>query len=387
MASLFDEELERQRQQLQSVGVTPEMTDMAAATPEPVTQDNLLQMPMSPMERMMEEDGKAKTIGKMLLGGFTGTMPFMFPGMAGEKKRYEHELAAYYDQQDQLRTQNQASAYQDMLYDDDPDNDIKALQMGAIMQPDVYGPVLRDRMQQQFNPDPESFTEGEYQLNPETGRWEWRMQGNRGTINTVEMQEGFMPESRMWSPDARESAIGAADTAIRDSEQRLVGINDLNNAMEEIGPERWTAGIKGQLGEEWKKLSGAEDAISQAKMQFNRIKNTIAVQNLPPGVASDKDIDLVMQGFPTDASNFETVQQYVKQMQALEQRIQAYKKHESKWITEKGTRAGMEAAWTKKQEGFAQDPKSPFYDGDKAAADKATSDEFDKLYYGPEGAK
>ena len=47
------------------MGVTPEMTQIAAATPEPVTQENLLQMPMSPMERMMEEDGKAKTIGKM----------------------------------------------------------------------------------------------------------------------------------------------------------------------------------------------------------------------------------------------------------------------------------------------------------------------------------
>ena len=140
MVSIFDEELEKQRQQLQSVGVTPEMTQIAAATPEPVTQENLLQMPMSPMERMMEEDGKAKTIGKMLLGGFTGTMPFMFPGMAGEKQRYEHELEAYYDQQNQMRTQNQAAAYEDMLYDDDPNNDIKALQMGAIMQLTSTGP-------------------------------------------------------------------------------------------------------------------------------------------------------------------------------------------------------------------------------------------------------
>ena len=56
----------------------------------------------------MEEDGKAKTIGKMSTAErcFTGTMPFMFPGMAGEKQRYEHEREAYYDQQNQMRTQN-----------------------------------------------------------------------------------------------------------------------------------------------------------------------------------------------------------------------------------------------------------------------------------------
>ena len=166
MVSIFDEELEKQRQQLQSVGVTPEMTQIAAATPEPVTQENLLQMPMSPMERMMEEDGKAKTIGKMLLGGFTGTMPFMFPGMAGEKQRYEHELEAYYDQQNQMRTQNQAAAYEDMLYDDDPNNDIKALQMGAIMQPDIYGPVLRDRMRQAVQPRPRDLHRGRVPAQP-----------------------------------------------------------------------------------------------------------------------------------------------------------------------------------------------------------------------------
>ena len=74
--------------------------------------------------------------------------------------------------------------------------------------------------------------------------------------------------------------------------------------------------------------------------------------------------------------------QYVQEMQRLEQRIQSYKKHESQWITEKGTRAGMEAAWTKKQEGFAQDPESPFYDQVKADEDATRAQTFKEMYEG-----
>lgn len=384
MVSIFDEELERQRQQLEAVGVTPQMTQIAAATPDMISEDNLLQAPKTPMEEMMERDGKGKTIGKMLLGGFTGLTPLLFPGMASAKERYKQDYEAYTDQQKQLRMQEQAKVYQGMLYDDDPSNDIKALQMGAIMQPEIYGPVLRDNMQNQFNPDPETFTEGEYQLNPQTGRWEYRMQGNRGTINTVEMDEGFMPETRMWSADAREAAIGEVDNQVLESDQRLADVSSLGRTMDEIGEENWTAGLQGRLGEEWKQLSGAEDALSMARRQYTRIRNTKAVQNLPPGVASDKDIDLVMSGFPTEFTNFAELRQYVRDMEKVEQKISAYRNFESKWITDKGTRAGLLSAWKKEQAGLAKSPQSPFYDDDAVSKEQKISSDFDAMW--PEAA-
>jgi hypothetical protein len=107
--SLLEEQLEEIKRRTAAVGVTPEMAQVAAAQPEPVSQDSLLPVPMSPIEKMMERDGKLKTMGKMLLGGFTGMTPFLMPELIGGKARYQQELKDYSEQQKMLRAQEALS--------------------------------------------------------------------------------------------------------------------------------------------------------------------------------------------------------------------------------------------------------------------------------------
>ena len=78
--------------------MTPEMAQVAAAQPAP--QQSLLPVPMSPIEKMMERDGKGKTMAKMLIGGFTGLTPFLMPELIGGRARYEQELKDYAARQD-----------------------------------------------------------------------------------------------------------------------------------------------------------------------------------------------------------------------------------------------------------------------------------------------
>ena len=51
------------------------------------------------------------------------------------------------------------------------------------------------------------------------------------------------------------------------------------------------------------------------RTQYRRIRNSLAVQNLPPGVASDKDIAMVLEGFPSDFSNYEEMRKYISAME------------------------------------------------------------------------
>ena len=97
MAGLFDEELERQRKQLEGVGVTPDMVEMAGLLP--VAQE----APKHWTETAREREGNGKFFGKMLLGGLTGTTPFLFPEMFGAKERYKAELETYNDAQERMR--------------------------------------------------------------------------------------------------------------------------------------------------------------------------------------------------------------------------------------------------------------------------------------------
>ena len=71
----------------------------AVAEPAPATDpESLLPVPQHWTEKAIERDGKGKFFGKMLLGGFTGMTPLLFPEMIGSKARYAAELEAYQDQ-------------------------------------------------------------------------------------------------------------------------------------------------------------------------------------------------------------------------------------------------------------------------------------------------
>lgn len=97
MASLFDDELERQRKQLEGVGVNQAMVDAAGLLPVAA------EPPKHWLEQARERDGNGKFFGKMLLGGMTGMMPFVFPEGIGGNARYKAELEQYYDAQERLK--------------------------------------------------------------------------------------------------------------------------------------------------------------------------------------------------------------------------------------------------------------------------------------------
>lgn len=137
--SLLEEQLEEIRKRTAAAGVTPEMAQVAATQPEPVAQDSLLPVPQSPIEKMMERDGKLKTMGKMLLGGFTGMTPFLMPELIGGKARYQQELKDYAAQQERQRLQDQRAGWVTTLTDgvDDPDDPIARMEaIASGMSPD-----------------------------------------------------------------------------------------------------------------------------------------------------------------------------------------------------------------------------------------------------------
>lgn len=117
-------------------------TPVQAAT-DTLTTTGLLPMPVSPMEKAIQEQGKAKVMGKMLLGGFTGMTPLLLPEIYQGNTRYKEQLKAYNEQQTRIATQEASSPYYDALNNDTTDDDLGALRQLAALQPDVYGAVLK----------------------------------------------------------------------------------------------------------------------------------------------------------------------------------------------------------------------------------------------------
>ena len=93
----------RYRERLKSVGVGSSMIDAS-----PVSANLLgIEPPKHWTEKAIEEDGHMKFFGKMLLGGFTGMTPLLFPEMIGSRDRYKAELEHYQDMRQRAQQQQQ----------------------------------------------------------------------------------------------------------------------------------------------------------------------------------------------------------------------------------------------------------------------------------------
>jgi hypothetical protein len=151
--------------------------------------------------------------------------------------------------------------------------------------------------------------------------------------------------------------------------------------MDEIGEEAWTAGLRGEVSEKWKQVTGTEDPVSMARKQYEGIRTSKAVQNLPPGVASDKDIELVLKPFPTSFTNYEQLREYIAGLRRGEQKIREYNQFGARYLSRPGggSRRGMAEAWDRHwKEQTSKGGK--FYTEDQPKKASSLEGEFNELW-------
>lgn len=350
MAGLFDEELERQRQQLAEAGVTPQMV---ADAPNVAEAQSLLPVPLSPIEKMIERDGKAKTFGKMLLGGFTGMTPLLMPELIGGRERYKAELDVYNDQRKRQLTSEQASPHRDALANNDKSDDFAAIEQLAMLYPDIYGPVLRDMQKNKYAPNPTTYTEGDWEYDrdhpngegQDPGRWFVNRQGSDGTMKRDYAEPGFEPQDALPGPEWLQGELGSAQDQLFAHEGNANGARTVINQMDQIGENAWTSGIQAKAGEAWKYFTGTEDYVTSVRKNYSDIKVRNAINNLPPGVASDKDIDLVMEPWPEGTSDFGFIRRKLEAIAKVEEGRAAYRRFEAEYLAKNRKRDGLARAW------------------------------------------
>ena len=350
MAGLFDDELERQRRQLAEAGVTPEMI---ADAPNVAAAESLLPVPLSPIEKMIERDGKGKTFGKMLLGGFTGMTPLLMPELIGANARYKAELDVYNDKVKRQEASQMADPYRAMLANDDKSDDFQAIEQLAVLYPDIYGPVLRDMQKQTYAPTPATYTEGDWEWDhdhpngdgQEPGRWFVNRQGSDGSMKRDYAEPGFEPQIALPGADWVQGELGKAQEELFMHEGNANGARTVMAQMDQIGEAEWTSGIQAKAGEAWKYFTGTEDYVTSVRKNYSDIKVRNAINNLPPGVASDKDIELVMEPWPEGTSDFNFIRRKLEAIANVEEGRAAYRRFEAEYIAKNRKRDGLARAW------------------------------------------
>ncbi len=207
-----------------------------------------------------------------------------------------------------------------------------ALSPGAQLR-DAYGNLLaentnvrRTESQQQTPPDIVKWNTYK-NLSPEEQALYDRMnRGNQGYSSTTE-----------------KAIFDASDAYVEDN-AAYENYVDLANRYE-LSQGKLLSGIVGSISDWLKEQTGNQDELTLLRKDWSRIKASELVKNLPPGAASDADIDLAKKGFLPDNAEPKTVASFLRGVAKLRKLNAEYNSFKADYLSEKKNPGGLRQAW------------------------------------------
>ena len=105
---------------------------------------------------------------------------------------------------------------------------------------------------------------------------------------------------------------------------------------EQIRAKSLSGGLPSTWAETLKDLSGNQDEITQLKRSVMEVVNSEAIKALPPGPATDRDISLVREPFPTAKANGEYIANWLGAVARLNEKRAQYAEHKANFIAQNG---------------------------------------------------
>ena len=134
-----------------------------------------------------------------------------------------------------------------------------------------------------------------------------------GVVQSISDIDEYLPETSKMEilPVAVQTIANDTSIAYRDgvrgAQRAEALVNNIISSAEyarqsSAGLLNTSGGIGRRIDETLKNLLGGQDALTAMREGSTREINTALVNSLPPGVASDKDIELVAAGFPNTST-------------------------------------------------------------------------------------
>ena len=108
-----------------------------------------------------------------------------------------------------------------------------------------------------------------------------------------------------------------------------------------------SSGAWANFQEGLKSFLGTEDAVTEFRTEFTRISNSQIIGSLPAGPASDKDIALIAEGFPSGSSDPVVLTNWLEAFARLQDADAVYNKFKSGYISKNNNTKGMLQNWDK----------------------------------------
>ncbi|EAP5750985.1 acyltransferase [Salmonella enterica] len=128
----------------------------------------------------------------------------------------------------------------------------------------------------------------------------------------------------------------AIETAVNNATASSNSANSMSALAQQFRAEKPTTGLFGNAQNMFAKLTGSDTTLRDLRIRQNALVNSQVLKFLPPGPATDKDVEIVRQGAPTDMDNPETVARWLDAMANLERRNAQFNEFKAEWISANG---------------------------------------------------
>lgn len=149
----------------------------------------------------------------------------------------------------------------------------------------------------------------------------------------AEAEKEKLPQGTEIDESARKIMNAATETAISSD----LTASQADNLATMFAKYRPAGGWTARGWESIKKATGEEDIDTRLKQEYTKLRNTDVLRNLPPGVASDKDIEIALAAFPDTNANPDNIVSFLRGMAKLQRYTSAVSKAKAEWVNQNGS--------------------------------------------------
>ncbi|MGL4757278.1 MAG: phage DNA ejection protein [Aeromonadaceae bacterium] len=181
----------------------------------------------------------------------------------------------------------------------------------------------------------------------------------------IQMQEAAdkADQLKLEAPKLSVNMEKALDSAVGDAATSRSSAASMEELASRWETEKPTAGIFGSAQSTWSKMTGSDTGLRDLRIRTSQFLNSQALKYLPPGPATDRDVELAREGVPTNMDDPTLVANWLKAQARNERRVAAFNDFRAEWISAQGNPgqakadANISGLDVKKGESFASAAK------------------------------
>ena len=297
---------------------------------KPATKESLLSgyvdAPVAPWEKEKAEQSTGEYWAKNLLGINSLFSPSARKAHIAREAKYEEAMrASRAAEQQRLAYLGYNKELVDNLTDGDDSNNLQGvldwqvntgqdLSFDDLATMDPTNPLFANAAGNTASASARNkFFQPEPFIDEATGRFGIRQYTKDGSEAKVTMlPEGQVPMDMVISPQQRNDMWKEASGEYTTERAAQASADVALDKVLSVSEEEWSAGLAGNVETFWKtKITGNTDQEQWAKKQAINVRNLQQMELLPPGPATDRDVDIVMKGAPGDNASRKTWVEYL----------------------------------------------------------------------------